>query len=300
MEHIKHSMFVCEKCGKELDRRKGQWIKRWNEKGLISGYHISSLMASHLSADFILKEQKDKPEQQFTNMILGEPYVGGGNYLPRHVLFGNLSPRENPQDCPPVIGVDTGKNKHYVVGNQYGIFFRDYYKDYEPIEKILKNDSRAICIIDRGGDETAPRQLLEKYPGQVYLCTFVQSQDVAPKWKEDIGYVNVDRDKLIQLVVDEFTAKYIPIFGTEEQWSEYADHWQRLYREMEEDAHGRRKYVWNTRKPDHYAFATLYWRIGMNKLEGGEGELIMPGQNQSYLGYDTETGKLTKATLKAL
>jgi len=302
MDHIKGNIFACEKCGCELDRRKGQWIKRWNEEGLISGYHISSLMASHLSAAKILKEQKDKPEQQFTNMILGEPYVGAGNYLARHVLFSNLKNYDNPQDCPPVIGVDTGKNKHYVVGNKYGIFFRDYYKDYEPIERILKSNPAAICIIDRGGDETAPRALLEKYPSQVYLCTFVNSQDVTPKWKEDIGYVNVDRDKLIQLVVDEFTEKRIPLFGSQEEWDEYATHWSRLYREMEEDAHGRRKYVWNTTKPDHYAFATLYWRVGMEKIASGEGELIMPGTNLmgAPISMDIETGRITRANLKRL
>ena len=34
------------------------------------------------------------PEQQFSNMIFGEPYVGNGNHsLPRHILFGNLSAR---------------------------------------------------------------------------------------------------------------------------------------------------------------------------------------------------------------
>ena len=301
MEHIRNDIFACEKCGRELNRRKGQWIARFKGEP-ISGYHISSLMASHLTPAKLLQEQKDKPEQQFANMILGEPYVGGGNYLPLHVLLGNLTPRENPQDCPPVIGVDTGKNKHYVVGNEYGLFFRDFYKDYSPIKAILKNNPQAICIIDRGGDETAPRELLEQFPSQVYLCTFVNSQDVAPKWKEDIGYVNVDRDKLIQLVVDEFTEKRIPLFGSAAEWDEYATHWSRLYRELEEDAHGRRKYVWNTSKPDHYAFATLYWRIGMEKIRGGEGELIMPGGNLfgQGRGMDLETGAITTSNLKRL
>lgn len=299
MEHIKIDKFLCEKCGTELNRRKGKWIARFQDRD-ISGYHISSLMAPNLSAKWVLQQQRDKSEQQFTNMILGEPYVGSGNYLARHVLFGNLTPKDNPQDCPPIIGVDTGKNKHYVVGNKYGIFFRDYYKNYEPIEAILRRDKRAIAVIDRGGDETAPRELVEKYPGQVYLCTFVNSQDVAPKWKEDISYVNVDRDKLIQLVVDEFTEKRIPLFGNQDEWKEYADHWARLYREMEEDAHGRRKYVWNTSKPDHYAFATLYWRLGMDKVMGGEGELIMPGQQLMQGTGMTLEGEFVNATLKRL
>lgn len=299
MEHIKHSLFACEKCGKELERAKGNWIKRWNDVEM-SGYHISSLMAPHLSADWILKEQRDKPEQQFTNMILGEPYVGSGNYLPRHVLFGNLSPRDNPQDAPPVIGVDTGKRTHYVVGNKYGLFYANECTGYKPIEDILKKDLRAIAVIDQGGDITAPRELQERYPGRVYLCAFVQSQDVAPRWKEDSGMVNTDRNKAIQLVVDEFGDKRIPLFGSEKVWDMYADHWGHLYRELEEDDRGRRKYIWKRNGADHLALATVYWRMGMDKVMGGEGELIMPGANQPYLGMDYETSVIAKATLKGL
>lgn len=300
MDHIKGLIFACEKCGTELDRRRGKWIARFDDSSLISGYHISSLMASHLSASDILKEKRDKPEQQFTNMILGEPYVGSGNYLPRHVLFGNLTPNFNSQDCPPVIGVDTGKRIHIVVGNKYGIFHTEEAQDYEPIRKILRGNPAAIAIIDQGGDITAPRELQEKFPGQVYLCAFTPSQDVAPKWKEEQGMVNVDRNKAIQLVVDEFSEKRIPLFGNKDEFAMYADHWGHLYRVLEEDERGRRKYIWQRNGADHLALATIYWRLGMDKVMGGEGELIMPGLNQSYLGQDIETGQISRATLKRL
>jgi hypothetical protein len=293
MDHIKHSMFVCEKCGKELNRRKGQWIKRFRDCDM-SGWHISSLMASHLSAEKILKEKRDKPEQQFVNMILGEPYVGNGNYLPRHVLFSNLTERENPQDAPPVIGVDTGKRIHFVVGNKYGIFYREEAQDYKPIEKILNSDQRAIAVIDVGGDQTAPRELRDRFPGRVYLCAFVQSQDVAPKWKEDIGMVNTDRNKIIQLVVDEFTERRIPLFGSKEEWSMYGDHWSHLYRELEEDERGRRRYIWNRNGADHLALATCYWRLGMDKVMGGEGELIYPDQHLFRTTGMTLEGEFTR------
>lgn len=302
MDHIQNNMFVCNKCGKELNRRKGQWIARWSDVKEVSGYHISSLMAANLSASYILQQKKDKSEQQFTNMILGEPYVGSGNYLPRHILLGNLTPRANPQDDTPVIGVDTGKEIHFVVGNKYGIFYEGAYKNYDPIEAILRRDPRALCVIDQGGDITAPRALQEKFPGRVYLCTFVQSQDVTPKWKEDIGMVNVDRNKLIQLVVDEFTEKRIPLFGNKDEWTPYADHWSHLFRVLEEDERGRRKYIWQRNGPDHLALATCYWRIGMDKISGGDGELIMPGQSNMFqgIGMDIETGQLTRTNLKKL
>lgn len=306
VDHIKGKeapIFACEKCGKELERRKGQWLARWDDDSLISGWHISSLMNPRISAAKILQEKKDKPEQQFVNMILGEPYVGSGNYLPRHILFSNLTQRENPQDSPCVIGVDTGKNIHFVVGNKYGLFFNGSYKNYEPIEAILKRRPDSIAVIDQGGDITAPRELQERFPGRVYLCSFVTSQDVAPRWKEDTGFVNTDRNKAIQLVVDEFTEHRIPLFGAKEEWTEYGDHWSHLYRELEEDDRGRRKYVWKRNGDDHLALATVYWRMGMDKLMGGEGEIVgVPGSPLwPRLGMDIETGTvINNATLKRL
>lgn len=300
LDHMKGEIFACEKCGRELNRRKGRWIKRFQDREIM-GYHVSALMNPRITPKEIRKLKEDKSEQYFENFVLGEPYVGSGNYLPRHILFGNLTPRDNPQDAPPVIGVDTGKNIHFVVGNKYGLFYEGAYKNYEPIEAILKRDNRAIAVIDQGGDITAPRELQERYPGRVYLCTFVNSRDVTPKWKEDIGMVNVDRNKLIQLLVDEFHEKRIPLFGKKEEWEEYADHWGHLYRELEEDDRGRRKYVWKRNGADHLALATGYWRLGMDKVMQGDGELIMPDQGLwAPLGQDTESGIITKAHLKRL
>lgn len=299
MQHIRNDIFACEKCGAELNRLKGRWIARFKDRE-ISGWHISSLMASHMTPAKLLQEERDKPAQQFSNMILGEPYVGSGNYLPRHMLFGNLTPRDNPQDCAPVIGVDTGKKIHYVVGNKYGLFFNGEASDYEPIRSILKNDSRALAVIDQGGDITAPRKLQEDFPGQVYLCSFVTSQDVAPRWKRDTGMVNTDRNKAIQLLVDEFTEKRIPLFGPKEDWSEYADHWSHLYRVLEEDERGRRKYIWQRNGDDHLALATVYFRMGVDRVTIGEGELIMPGGNLFQSRGITLEGEFVNLGMKRL
>ena len=136
--------------------------------------------------------------------------------------------------------------------------------------------------------------------GRVYLCSFVQSQDVAPRWKEDTGFVNTDRNKAIQLVVDEFTEKRIPLFGSKEDWNEYADMWGHLYREIEEDDRGRRRYIWKRNSDDHLALATIYWRMGMDKLSGGDGEIIMPNQNlMQSRGMDLD-GMITDIGLKRL
>ncbi|MDE2101550.1 MAG: phage terminase large subunit family protein [Patescibacteria group bacterium] len=300
LDHMKEDIFACEKCGRELNRRNGQWIQRFRDRDR-SGYHLSTLMNPHVTPKEIRKLKKDKSEQYFANFVLGEPYVGSGNYLPRHVLFSNLSVRENPQDCPSVIGVDTGKNIHFVVGNKYGLYYNGSYKDYSPIRAILKRQPNSIAVIDQGGDITAPRELQEEFPGRVYLCTFVQAQDVAPRWKEDVGMVNTDRNKAIQLVVDEFTEHRVPLFGHKNDWNEYGDHWAHLYRELEEDDRGRRRYVWKRNGADHLALATVYWRMGMDKMLGGEGEIVgVPSVPMFRTTSISTEGEFVRTDLKRL
>lgn len=301
LEHIKGGIFACIKCGKELDRRKGRWIARFRDEAM-SGYHISSLMAPHISAQTILDWKREKTDEFFANFVLGEPYVGKGNTLPRHYIYRCLTEEKNPQDIPPVIGVDTGKNIHIVVGNKYGIYYHEECPDYGRLEAILTRYPTALCVMDVGGDIQMPMKLREKYPHQIYLCAFVQSQgDNLIKWKEDERMVNADRNKAIQLVVDEITAQSIPFFGSQEDYELYGDHWSHLYRVVDEDERGRRRYVWERNGPDHLALATVYFRIGMDKQLAGNAELVLPTQGILPSGPSMDLqGNLTRATLKRL
>ncbi len=271
MKNIAGDKFVCLKCGKELDRRNGQWVKRWEGKRG-SGYWISALMGPWIRAAQILQKKSEYTEEQFTNFVLGEPYVGKGNVLSRQAFLQNLTDQVNPQKTQPVIGVDTGVNINVVAGNEQGIFF--YAKDdsYRIVRDLLKRWPNAIAVIDEGGDIIGPRKLREEFPNRVYLCYFrsdAKTENIWD-WNDDDGTVRCDRNRGLQLVVDEFTEKRIPLSGKESEWMEYWNEWKGMYRTAEETPLGVPKYVWN--KPSSgrcdYPFATLYWRVGMDKAAG--------------------------------
>lgn len=259
--------FGCTKCKKELNRRVGRWVKRWQDKE-ISGYWVSLLIAPWVSAKEILKLQKTKPEDQFANFVLGIPYIGKGNVLTQNLLFQNLTKRINPQDGRILIGVDTGVDIRYTVGNKHGLFYYSECKDYSELEKLLNRWPNSIMVIDQGGDIIGPRKLREKYPNRVYLCFFRQDRknDRLIEWDDSDGTVVADRNKLIQLVVDEFTEKRIPIFGTEAEWWDYWLHWSHMYRISEENALGVTQHKWMRSDRDDWALATVYWRIAMDRF----------------------------------
>ncbi len=273
MENIRNEKFVCLKCGKELNRRdpNAQWVKKWENKD-ISGYWISSLMAPWISAKQILEWKREKTDEQFSNFVLGEPYIGKGNILSKQAFFQNLTDLVNPQKTQPVIGVDTGVKINVVVGNEQGIFY--YAKDdsYAVVRDLLRRWQNAIAVIDEGGDIIGPRKLREEFPNRVFLCFFrsdTKTENIWD-WNDEEGTVRADRNRGLQLVVDEFTEKRIPISGKESEWMEYWKEWQGMYRTVEETPLGIPKYQWN--KPSSgrcdYPFATLYWRIGMDKAQG--------------------------------
>ena len=261
--------FGCKKCRAELNRRKGQWIKRWQDKE-VSGYWISALMAPWISASQILERKKGYSDEQFTNFVLGQPYVGKGNVLTKQAFIQNLTNQVNPQDSRPIIGVDTGVAINYVVGNRSGLFFYDKCNDYTPIANLLRKWPNAIAVIDQGGDIIGPRKLREQFPNRVFLCFFSQDRknDEVIRWNDKDGSVVADRNKAIQMVVDEFTEKRIPIQGTEADWYDYWLEWAGMYRTSEENTLQLPVYMWN--KPASgrcdYPFATVYWRIGMDRF----------------------------------
>lgn len=281
-------VFACTKCHKELDRRKGRWVKKWKNKG-ISGYWVSLLMCPWVKAVDILNKKKEMSEEQFTNFVLGQPYIGKGNVLSQPLFFQNLVDRVNPQDSRPIIGVDTGIDIRYVVGNKYGLFYYGECKDYSELEKLLDKWRDAIMVIDQGGDIIGSRKLREKYEGRVYLCntSYKDKFDTLVKWDDDSGTVFADRNKCIQLVVDEFTERRIPIFGSQSEWWDYWLHWSHIYRVEEYNENtGETTFKWMRSDRDDFALATVYWRVGMDRFMDSFSSIVMPKQEFGSKGIE--------------
>lgn len=278
--------FVCKYCHKVLtkeERRVGRWVKKYKDKEY-SGYWISLLMAPWITADEIIKYYETKSKEYFWNFVLGLPYVGEGNTVTPDVIYRNLTVSTNSQERV-VIGCDSGLIKHYVLGNSEGLFYYGKTDTWETIEGFLKKFPKSVAVIDALPDLTEPRKLREKYPGRVFLVHYARDRKTMEFWRwgknEESGNVNVDRNRTIQLIIDEFADRRIPLQGTQDDWADYYRHWDDIYRvnEMEEAKQaGNKNYVytmpfrWDTKTGmDHWVHATVYWRVGMDKfsIQGG-------------------------------
>jgi hypothetical protein len=300
---LERKEFVCKKCHGILDwhaRAIGEWRpKKGTEKAKWSGYHISLLMAPWIDAATIIEKYYDvmKGKQTmdfFYNKQLGLPYAGSGNSVTEDMIKGAVTAEKNLYPGRMVIGVDTGLKLRFVYGNKQGLLGYGQMTDYMPdetnklalnqtLEYFLKVFPNSIMIIDQGGDIIGARKLRNKYPGRVFLCHYARDRKTMQliRWgeKEEAGNVLVDRNRMIQWVVDEFREGRMRLYrGRPEDWHEYWLHWSHIYRIKEDDTLGVPRYVWMRSDRDDWVHATVYWRVGITRF-GGKGGIV--GINQT-------------------
>lgn len=274
--------YVCKYCKGVLsneDRRKGRWVAKYKDR-LYSGYWISLLMAPWVSAAEIIDKFNDPntSKEFFWNKILGLPYEGDDNTVSRAMIQRNIHDMLNEQE-DVVIGSDSGLIKHYVVGNKQGVFFYGKTETWDDIEALLKRFPRSVLVLDALPDLTKPRELREKYPGRVFLCHYARDRKTMEliRWGKDkeAGNVVADRNRVIQLCVDEIKFGRMIFNGKAADFDSYIDHWLNIYRVTELDQMDRPVFIWKKKSTeDHWVHATVYWRIGMSKYGSRDGAFL--------------------------
>lgn len=279
-------VFQCKHCKKELskeERRVGRWVKKYKDREY-SGYWISLLMAPWITAPEIINYHETKSAEYFANFVLGLPYVGEGNQVTPDIIYRNCTQEINNQERV-VIGCDSGLKKHYVLGNKDGIFYAGIARDWKEIEELLAKYPRSVAVIDALPDLTEPRRLREKYPGRVFLCHYARDRKTYQliRWgkNEEAGNVTVDRNRMMQMMIDDFANKKIPLEGGQDDWSEFQSHFATLYKITEVDTLGVPQFKWETSNGmDHFAHAALYWRTGMDRFRNDGGKIFTGEQSE--------------------
>ena len=280
--------YQCKFCQKEItdqQRRNGHWRKLVPEAEY-SGYHISQLMCPWIPASKIIKDFREKDAQYFANFTLALPYADAKSKVTLETIKDLLTPI-NERAGRVIMGVDTGIKIRWVVGDKNGLFSMGECDSYQELQREMDKYKDCIVVMDKGGDIIGAQEFQTNNPGRVFLCYFQhdkQSLDLI-KWHEgdDYGLVSADRNRLIQLVVDEMADKRIPLYGNLEKWWDLWLHWQFMYRIVEEDKMHNLVYVWECDKAAHrndYALAQCYYRIGIDRF--AEQESYFTGKDEAH------------------
>jgi hypothetical protein len=295
---LQRRSYICSHCLKDLTqevRRSGHWQP--TSSGIFSGYHISQLMCPWITAEKICIDWETKDKQYFWNYVLGLPYISSENKISPDVILKACTDAVNDQTDRIIIGVDTGLPVHYTLLNKQGVFYYGKcrepsatYSPYDDIEKFLKRWPTSFVVSDQGGDLIGIRKLQAKYPGRVFLAYYRRDTtgEKMIKWgeKEDFGIVTIDRNRMIQMIVEHFRdIGRIRLNGTRDEWLEFASHFGNIYRELvvmpespgkDQGTLYKNQYVWKRNGPDHFVHALVYAMTGLDKYATREGTVVMP------------------------
>lgn len=246
-----------------------------------------------------IEDDKLKRPVLYKQKWLGEPYVSPNDLLSMLALTKCLTSDVNPQENRVIIGVDTGHDIYYTLMNKQGVFYHGYCKspqevddpDYDPyteIDRLLSTNKTWILVADQGGDLIGIRKLQAKYKGRVFLVWFVKETKTKAliRWGEDeeYGKVLVDRNRTIQLAVDELNEQRIVFNGSKEDWQPFFDHCLNIYRVKEitgdeNDPQYGWRWVWKRKGADHWFMSFVYAMVGMDKYAQDLAEIIHKKDN---------------------
>lgn len=299
-------LYLCGKCKKPLgdhDRQNGQWIAKFPSRKR-RGYWLSQLMIPWVSAEKILDQKEQMSIEVFHNFVLGLPYQASEYMINRDSIIRACEPMlASKQNV--VIGCDSGKTKHWVMGNDNGVFSYGKTDNWEDIERLI-NMYNATCIIDALPDFTVPERLARKYPAKVFVHYYSpdnsSSMDVSRR-KEgtDFGILQSDRTKLFDALAADIVGKNIKFFQHPKDLDDLIYHCEQAYRIIEPDTRGIMKARWETKvnRPDHWLHALAYYRVGLafqirDGEAGGVTSASASGKGNSYPVIDGKipVGKL--------
>lgn len=260
-----------------------------------------------------IEDDKLKRPILYKQKWLGEPYVSPNDLLSMLTLTKCLSSEVNSQGDRVIMGIDTGHDIYYTLMNKQGVFYHGYcqspqevndpnYDPYNEIDNLMKNNPTWILVADQGGDLIGIRKLQIKYVGRVFLVWFVKETKTKQliRWGQDAehGKVLVDRNRTIQLAVDQLNEQLISFNGTKEDWEPFFEHCMNIYRVKEitgdeNDPQYGWRWVWKRKGPDHWFMSMIYALVGMDKFAEDLAQIINIDTNQGISMGSNADGSIT-------
>lgn len=274
INHIdtEHNLYRCEKCKASLINTNGRW--KPTAKSEIAGFHVTQLMASWIEPKEIIKKQdKYRYKKDFYNFVLAETYEGGSNLITRLDIINSVKSFDATGNV--VIGVDWGDISWLVVKQGGNILHLtkiegDTRTHWKQVAEYMDKFPKCIAICDFGYGDTKNKELIDKFPNQVFMCLYSEDgKFLYPKFDDEKHTVNVDRTRSIEFTLNQIKDGNTKI-AQNDQLELFIQHHLNLVETKTEDKHGTIKTTISRSGADHYAHANNYATIPEMKKPKGE------------------------------
>jgi len=266
---MEKKIYICKECKAPLtddDRRAGQWVAQ-NPGSKISGYHISHLMCTWISAEEVISDSEGDPAY-FNNFVLGKSYSPGDLSVTKTTLLDLWTPKDlSAKDV--FIGIDVGNIKHYVIRSTKGILKIGRFTNWADLDDIIAFWKPTSGVIDAMPDNTASKYYVDTYPW-MQMSYFMENNNNPQTivwWGtgDKKGIVYSHRDRILdRMFTDMIEAKFLIGVTPDAQFQLFIKHFETMRRAKVVNNKGIERYIWDsTTGEDHYVFACLYAYLAM-------------------------------------
>jgi len=260
-------------------RRLGEW-KVTNPGSRLSGYHVSQLMVTWISAEEIVKKFVDERwKQTFFNFVLGEPYAGENIPLRRTDLLECIQNSHSMEEIGryTYMGVDQGDDIHVTIWKKEGtrkrLIYATIVDDFSKLANLMDKFHVISCVIDALPNKHSARDFAKQFPGKVWLCYYSDSQKKNIVWTEDEETgeyrVVVHRTENFDLLSSEYKCKDIILPKLTKILETFIAHHTALVKEKVEKPDGTYTFVYSSTGDDHFAHSANYGMLAMSRAVAG-------------------------------
>ncbi len=264
---------ACVKCHAELNPAVAQWVAKRPSITEKRGYHYSQLYSLYIKPSDLLHQFRTTTNlQDFHNLKIGNAYVEAENRLSIQDVLDRCGDTGivGMDSGPCSMGVDQGKDLHVVVGKKPNrIIHVGVYKDWEELDRLMKNFKVAMCVVDALPETRNARAFAGRFEGRVYLNYYNIHQKGSYAWNEKELIVSCNRTESLDAShreVSESILELPKICGITE---EFAEHLHNVAKKLEEDEEtGSKRYVYVKLGQDHFRHAFNYECIARSNMPG--------------------------------
>jgi len=259
---------ACEKCGRALDPRFGQWVAKRPEITDVIGFTIGHPSAHWINPKKLLQQFR-KPRldlANFTRLQLGRAYIEAEHRLSIEEVLSLCSDKgiASSSDKPCTMGVDVGNALHVVIGRKHPRAFGEIvhindYRDFTNLDRLMEAFHVSLCVIDALPETRSARAFAERHKGKVYLNYYNEHQKGSYAWNEKEYIVQCNRTESLDASHTEIAEESVILPKRCAITEEFADHIHNVAKKLEEDPEtGSKRYVYIKLGPDHYRHAYNY------------------------------------------
>lgn len=277
----------------DADRQNGRWVAKYPNRR-VRGYWFNQCMMPYIPAAKIIADDGED-QAFFHNFTLGKAYVAADAKVTREMILRNYV-QGDPKPGQRYLGVDTGKDLHWVLGDDDGAIAWGNTRDWDFIEMMIISN-QALTVFDPNPNPRKPLELVQKYPQLVHLNYYVEDTKSSKIsiWAKDSNEV-----KQNTILTDRTRAfdRHLYSLGSADTMYKnenqnnleiMIEHWNNLNRIIEENAKGVQRAVWRRPqgKPDHLAHANVYMEIARAEGKGLAGTGIVRSHVPTMSGIPT-------------